>query len=321
MGLKTRWRLSSDGTSYEQEPANPIPIAPTRLDDLLVAMAVFPSTKRARRAIDEKKVKVGLFDKNGRGEFTEEMCIDHAIVVHPSTISIIIDGEMKPIDSLLCSYILLHKPRGYICSVTPENGAKGVFDLLDSAKSDNDAFGRAICNRAGLFVCGRLDCQSEGLLLMTNDGKLGRKLLDPGRCEKRYEVLITSKTEGGASMDSKILQDTFAKVCREGQYIVEGSKEVLVLPASMNIVERLPKASHHDLQDYVEMDAICTWVEVVLMDGRKRELRRLFGALGYRVLRLARTAFSGISDDELLQLPGDFRHLTFDEISKLQSIK
>uniref|UniRef100_A0A7S4QDK0 Pseudouridine synthase RsuA/RluA-like domain-containing protein n=1 Tax=Ditylum brightwellii TaxID=49249 RepID=A0A7S4QDK0_9STRA len=344
MGLKTRWKLSSNGASYEQIPVNPIPVAvPTRLDELLVAMALFPSIRRARIAIKGGRVQiigtlggvvhnqsrrqgegvVSMSDEtNSRGDILKEVCTDHGILVDPSKVTITLDGEMKPIHHLLCSYILLHKPRGYICSSTPEKGAPGVFDLFRDKSNDDDQVGQiSSINQTCLFVCGRLDCQSEGLLLVTNDGKLGRKLLHPGRCEKQYEVLITCKKEGGSSMDCRILHSIFATVCRDGQYIIEGSKEVMVRPVSMCIIKQPTRISQLDIPDEeVEPNVITTWIQVVLTDGRKRELRRLFGALGYRVLQLVRTEFCSISDNELLQRPGDFRHLSLDEIAKLQSI-
>ncbi len=130
---------------------------------------------------------------------------------------------------------------------------------------------------------GRLDLHSEGLLLMTNDGDLALRVTHPRYgIEKVYHVLAMGSVSAAqirALTDGVELEDGVARA--KNARVVDGSKGQ-------------------------------TLVEVTLTEGRKREIRRMFTALGIDVVRLVRTTIAGISDRSLS--PGDYRAVTFEEI-------
>jgi 23S rRNA pseudouridine2605 synthase len=130
---------------------------------------------------------------------------------------------------------------------------------------------------------GRLDLHSEGLMLMTNDGDLALRVTHPRyEIEKVYHVLIR-----GTVSSAQIAQ------------LIDG----------IELEDGLGRAKRARVVDTIRGR---TLVELVLTEGRKREIRRLFSALGIHIVRLVRTSIAGIADRTLE--PGDYRALTFDEI-------
>jgi 23S rRNA pseudouridine2605 synthase len=145
-------------------------------------------------------------------------------------------------------YILLNKPPGYLCTRSDEKGRKTIFDLVPAH------LGR-------LFHVGRLDKESEGLMLLTNDGDLSQHLTHPAHeVEKEYEVLI----------DRAFDPEHSAKMMKG--FFIEGGRAK---------VERIHIiAPHH--------------IKVVLRQGIKRQIRLMFYSLGYEVKRLMRTKIGGV---------------------------
>ena len=130
---------------------------------------------------------------------------------------------------------------------------------------------------------GRLDLHSEGLLLMTNDGDLALRVTHPRYgIEKIYTVLV---------------RGTVAKA------------QIARLTAGIELEDGTARAKKARLLDTAGGQTI---VELTLTEGRKREIRRMFAALGIDIVRLVRTAIAGITDRTLN--PGEYRALTFDEI-------
>ena len=169
-------------------------------------------------------------------------------------------------------YYLLHKPRGFITSASDPEGRPTVLQLLRGV-------------RERVFPVGRLDWNSEGLLLLTNDGDLAYRLTHPkNHVPKTYRV----KVRGIVPAD--VLQ-----AARRG-VVLEGRR---TLPAD---VRRVSSQSN-------------TWLEVVLYEGRKNQLRKLFERLGHPVLKLRRVAIGPIHDRTLP--PGGVRRLTPDEVRRL----
>ena len=166
-------------------------------------------------------------------------------------------------------YILLNKPRGYVCTRSDERGRKTIFDLLPSH------YGK-------LFHVGRLDMESEGLLLLTNDGDLAQRLTHPAHeIEKDYEVLIDKPFEA----------EHAAKLVRG--FMIEGGR------ARMERVHII--APKH--------------LKVVLRQGIKRQIRLMLYALGYEVKRLMRTRIGGVEYGGLK--PGQWRPLKEKEVALL----
>lgn len=169
--------------------------------------------------------------------------------------------------------ILLNKPRGYVVTRSDERGRRTVYDLLPPA-------------HASLFHVGRLDKESEGLLLMTNDGLLAQELTHPGHgIEKEYEVEL-----------DKVFDATHSGKLLKGIHIEGGRGRF----------ERIRSISP-------------TKLSVVLRQGIKRQIRLMFYDLGYEVERLRRVRIGKLLDHRLP--PGAWRPLSTKESDLLRKGK
>jgi 23S rRNA pseudouridine2605 synthase len=201
--------------------------------------------------------------------------------VDPDTAVVHVDGARVVLrDDLV--HIALNKPLGMLSTMSDELGRPCVGDLLaDRAE---------LLNRAGrLFHVGRLDADTEGLLLITNDGELGHRITHPS-----YEVPKTylAKVHGSVARD-------VGKRLREGVELEDGPARV----DSFRLVDNLPG---HSL------------VEVVLHEGRKHIVRRLLEEVGYPVEQLVRTAIADVKLGN--QRPGKVRPLTHVEVGSLYKV-
>ena len=148
--------------------------------------------------------------------------------------------------------LLLHKPRGVLVTASDERGRETVFDLLDDPP-------------ASLRHVGRLDRDSEGLLLLTTNGELAHRLTHPRyRVDKTYEALVEGVPDASA----------LARL-REGVELDDGP----TAPAEAELLRR---------------DGDGAWLRVVLHEGRKRQLRRMLDAVGHPVRRLIRRSVGGL---------------------------
>lgn len=170
-----------------------------------------------------------------------------------------------------------HKPAGVITSRTDPAGRATIYDVLDD-------LGRWV------FPVGRLDRDSSGLLLLTNDHRLGHRLTDPGEgVPKTYHARVRGVPEDGA-----------LEVLRDGVRLEDGT---LTRPASVRVVGAARGGD--------------TWLEVVLTEGKNRQVRRMCGVVGHDVLELVRVAIGGLTLGDLA--PGEVRRLTRDELERLDS--
>jgi pseudouridine synthase len=192
----------------------------------------------------------------------------------PATDDIRVDGQRLRIESERL-YIMLNKPMGIVTAVRTQaqEHRRTVRDLIPV--------------RGHLYPVGRLDADSEGLLILTNDGELAQKLTHP-RYEhpKVYEVAL----RGSVSEDA-------LNIWRRGIMLDDGPAK----PADVRVLSR---------------DADVTRLRVMMREGRKRQIRRIATALGHPVTRLVRTQFDTLSLGALR--PGEWRYLTPDEIAALQ---
>ena len=173
-------------------------------------------------------------------------------------------------------YIMLHKPRGYVTTLKDELDRKCVSDLVKDAP-------------VKLFPVGRLDRNSEGLLIMTNDGSFANNLTHPSsHVNKTYRVTVE-----GEVTDEKIIK------LREG-IILDGTK---TLPADVFVVERRGER---------------TVLIFVIHEGRNRQIRRMCESVGLNVLRLKRTEIAGVKLGMLPQ--GKWRPLNEREMRHLTAI-
>lgn len=194
--------------------------------------------------------------------------------VDPQHDVIAVDGQRLAASAVKPIYLILNKPKGVLSTTSDERGRQTVMDLVDLNER--------------VYPVGRLDYQSEGLILLTNDGELVEKLTHPrSHVEKEYHVLISGKPTG----------QTLAR-WRQGGLEVEGR------PTARAVVERLTPEGDH------------TWLKIILTEGRKRQIRAVAQALGHQVLKLARVRIGPITLGHLK--PGKWRHLNPVEVELLK---
>ncbi len=174
-------------------------------------------------------------------------------------------------------YFMLNKPKGYVTTVSDPEGRPTVVDILGK--------------RAGrVYPVGRLDYASEGLLLLTNDGALAERMMKAGaHMPKTYLVKVSGKP------DEKRIARLRAGVVIE----LEDGRRVKTSPAKIRLFE----------------DGENPWYEVVLIEGRNRQIRRMFERVGHLVEKIRRVRMGPL----VLDLePGRFRALTGKEIAQLK---
>jgi 23S rRNA pseudouridine2605 synthase/16S rRNA pseudouridine516 synthase len=232
-----------------------------RLNKVL-ARAGLASRRGADRLIEEGRVTV-----NGR------VVRELGGQVDPVRDAIKVDGRRIPPAPTQHAYFVLYKPRGYVTTMSDPQSRPTVRELI-----------RAIRHR--VFPVGRLDFDSEGLLLLTDDGELARDLMHPGSgVLKTYAVKV--RGEPGERALARL---------RAGVELREGP----ALPARARVTRRGPNS----------------WLEISVVEGRKHQVRRMLEAVGHPVLKLKRIRYAGLTLRGLQ--PGGLRRLGADEIDKLR---
>lgn len=177
------------------------------------------------------------------------------------------------------TYILLNKPKGYVTTVSDPQSRDTVLDLLPGG-----------LHRA-IKPVGRLDVQTEGLLLLTDDGDLARELTHPSSgCPKEYRVKVSGQP---SERDVGRLRRGIS---------IEGRR---TLPSTIERISTTGRGTEGN-----------TWFRVVLVQGRNRQIRKMFELIGHPVSKLKRIAIGPVRDE---RLPiGAFRNLTEGEIRALR---
>ena len=167
---------------------------------------------------------------------------------------------------LLC----FHKPYGVLSQFTPEGKWQGLKDWIDVP---------------GVYVAGRLDADSEGLLLLTNDGQLQARIADPRhKMEKTYWVQV----EG--TPDEAALQRL-----RDGVELNDGK----TLPAKARLIAPQPEMWPRNPPIRVRQNIPDCWIELIIREGKNRQVRRMTAAIGHPTLRLVRMAVGPYSIEGL----------------------
>lgn len=229
-----------------------------RLDKFLVASGV------CSRSEAKNYIKKGLITVNGEAVKASDLKVDE------NTDEICFRGERIGYQKF--SYYLLHKPAGVITATVDEKD-KTVMDLL------------ADVNKKDLSPVGRLDKDTEGLLLITNDGELSHRLLSPKRHVDKTYLVYTKEpmTEGGAKLLS--------------QGVDIGEKEI-TLPAKVVIIDEEK-------------------ILLTICEGKFHQVKRMLRAIGNEVTYLKRISFGPLTLEDSL-LKGEFRPLTEEEIESLR---
>lgn len=213
--------------------------------------------------------------------------------VDPDHDRIEVDGG--PVHAEKKVYVVLHKPKGYLSDVESD-----LDPQAGPAARDKPLAVDLVPVRARLYPAGRLDANSEGLLLLTNDGELAHRITHPRfQHEKEYLALV----EGEPTEEA-------LRRMREGIWF-EGDR---LRADSAKVVRHLGELAHR--QNWGEARRGETWLRIILHEGKKREVRHLCGAVGHPVRRLIRVRIGPI---ELGALPvGEWRPLDDRELTELR---
>lgn len=239
-----------------------------RLDKYLTEM-----NKGSRSQIKEA-AKKGRIQVNGQTEKKTDRKID------PQADQVLLDG--KPVAYHAYEYYMLNKPQGVV-SATEDRIHKTVIDLL----------GGEI--RRDLFPVGRLDIDTEGLLLLTNDGELAHQLLSP---KKHVDKQYYARVAGTLPPDSK-------EQIAAGMTLSDGTQ---VMPGELSILTPVCECGEASS----EMEILLT-----IREGKFHQVKRMFEALGCQVVFLKRLSMGSLRLDESLR-PGEFRKLTEEELEGLK---
>jgi 23S rRNA pseudouridine2457 synthase len=164
-------------------------------------------------------------------------------------------------DAPLSRLICFNKPYGVLSQFTSEGRWRGLKDFIDIP---------------GVYVAGRLDADSEGLLLLTNDGKLQARISDPRhKMEKTYWVQVEGEPD-----------DAAVDALRHGVTLKDGP----TLPARAQCIAEPTNLWERDPPVRVRQSIPTSWLELVIREGRNRQVRRMTAAVGYPTLRLIRVA-------------------------------
>ena len=238
-----------------------------RLDKYLADMG-----KGTRQEV-KKMIKNGLITVNGNTVRSPEFHVNP----NDSSLTVCLDGE--PVHYAKEEYYMLNKPAGVV-SATEDKRDRTVLDLICSRK------------RKDLFPVGRLDKDTEGLLLITNDGMLAHRLLSPKKhVDKTYY----------ATVSGEVTERTVAAF-REGINIGTRTEPLITLPGNLEILE----------------SGTISRIRLTIREGKFHQIKRMFQAEGMKVLYLKRESMGTLTLDPKLA-PGEYRPLTEQEIMRLKT--
>jgi len=227
--------------------------------------------------------KSGIASRRGAEQLIQEgrIRVNGAIITElgfkadPVTDEISFDGKRLQFEKKI--YVLLNKPAGYVTTMADPQGRPIVSDLLQDFPER-------------LFPVGRLDLDTEGALLMTNDGELGNAILHP-----RYEVKKTYEAWVAGFPSAQQLERLEKGIEIDG---------ITTQPAQVRVLKR---SKHQSL------------VEVIIHEGKKRQVRKMFQAINHRVMHLKRTAYGQLRLGTLAS--GKYRILGVNDLKKVFSSK
>jgi 23S rRNA pseudouridine2605 synthase len=227
----------------------------------ILAKAGIASRRKAEELIKEGKVRVDV-----------KVVTEMGTKVDPDAQDIECDGiHVAAREKKI--YILLHKPAGFLSTVHDPQGRPIVTDLLPQVKER-------------VYPVGRLDLDTEGALLLSNDGELAQKILHPS-----HEVNKTYVAKVKGKPNTKKLAALSRGITLEGRK---------TWPADIEVLQTEPQA---------------TTIKIIIHEGRKRQVRKMFDAVGHPVLQLKRTAYGQLELGDLR--PGKYRFLSPEDIKMI----
>jgi pseudouridine synthase len=185
-------------------------------------------------------------------------------------------------------YILLHKPFGTICQFSPE-GSHPTLAALGPFPQD-------------VYPAGRLDTDSEGLVLLTNDNGLRHRIMEPRFAHPRTYLVQIEGIPGAAAMEH----------LRRG-VLIQGRTTA---PAEAEVLDSAPDIPPRSIPIRVRKEIPTSWIQLVLREGKNRQVRRMTAAVGHPTLRLIRTAIGTLTITGLV--PGAWRVLAPAEVDVLR---
>ncbi|HEY81144.1 MAG TPA: rRNA pseudouridine synthase [Anaerolineae bacterium] len=234
----------------------------------------------SRRAADEL-IATGRVRVNGRVVRAMGVQID------PERDQITVDGKPVHLNRAAFIYLLLNKPAGVITSRKDPEGRRTLYDLIPRRYHH-------------LHPVGRLDFQSEGLVLLTDDGDLTQRLTHPShRHEKEYWVQVAGQ-----------VPDVTLHKLRKGVPLEDG-----LARARVRYLGKIPPEQRF----WIQPDSKHTWMVFILHEGRNRQIRRMCQAVGLRVRRLVRVRIDSIHIGDLK--PGQWRLATKRQLKAIRAIK
>lgn len=228
-----------------------------------LALCGLASRRKANDIINEGRVRVN-----------RETVTTLGVQIDPEKDMVDVDGK-EVVPESAHAYVLLNKPAGTLTSVSDDRGRKTVIDLVGSNKR--------------LFPVGRLDFDTEGVLLLTDDGDLSYRLMHP-----KYEIRKVYRAWVKGRMTEEALQTLRTGVTIEEDVTVSGEVSFLKAYSGKSLVE------------------------ITIHEGRKRQVKYMLRAVGFHVLYLERTYFAGLTVSGLKR--GEWRELTQQEINRLYHI-
>jgi len=214
----------------------------------------------------------------GRVTLNGQVVLEQGTKADPERDVICVDGKpLKRRERLV--YFVMHKPKGYVTTVSDPEGRPTVMELIKKCP-------------ARIYPVGRLDYASEGLLLLTNDGALAQKLTKAGsHVPKKYLVKVSGKPD----------EQAIERLRRGVTIELDDGRSVKTSPAKIRLSE----------------DGANPWYEVILIEGRNRQIRRMFERVGHHVEKIKRVELGPLVLDVA---PGKYRALTEKEVETLKRV-
>lgn len=259
---------------------------------------------------------IKLLVKQGAVTVNGQRAKDPGMQINPQADIVTLDGETIQYRDTV--YVMLHKPAGVV-SATEDNRDRTVLDLLDTDVTVMSP-----------FPVGRLDKDTEGLLLLTNDGKLAHELLSPKKhVPKTYRALVAGyvgASDAEAFEHGVTLDDGYVTMPAQLQVLAAASNASEALGASTSdsdpLIEELRAAvqlARRNLTpDYTKQTL--NWIELTIHEGKFHQVKRMFEAVGKKVLYLRRVSMGPLTLDAALA-PGEWRELSEQEVDSLRNYR